>query len=206
MAAVAAASDRPEAAAGATAPRTRAPTSAKANGGRTARSAARWALWTTGFHKERDLLSYTQLEELTGLSRPTLSAAITDGLDRGVIVREKAGTSYYYSLNREYEIATSKEPLPVKNSNRTSKETLPEPVKKLNIQKKERNLKKDRSRKRDPRLDHPAMIAYNEVMRLWPPKNEWRDRVCEVEDIDRCRKVLISWSGKGWTISSLPSG
>lgn len=53
------------------------------------------------------------------------------------------------------------------------------------------------SKSRDERLDHPAMKAYNEIMHLWPPNNEWRDRVCEVNDIGRWREILLAWSGKG---------
>ena len=56
---------------------------------------------------------------------------------------------------------------------------------------------KKRTKKRDIRLDHPAMKAYNEIARYWPPFAV-RDQVCQVKDADKWRGVIREWIGKGW--------
>lgn len=57
--------------------------------------------------------------------------------------------------------------------------------------------KKSASRKRDARLDHPAIVAYRDEAHLTPP-HAVRDAICEVTDADRWRKVVTDWIGSGW--------
>jgi len=65
---------------------------------------------TTGWRKESDRISISQYHELTGISgRDTLIRAIQDALDNNFIVREPAGNSFYYSLNRDYEMDVNDE-------------------------------------------------------------------------------------------------
>jgi hypothetical protein len=53
-------------------------------------------------------------------------------------------------------------------------------------------------RKRDIRLDHPAIIAYREEARLHVPVT-WRDDVIEtIDDAERWQRLVHSWIGKGW--------
>jgi len=53
---------------------------------------------TFGWHKRQDLLSFSQLEELTGMSRQGVNNGIQDAMDRGVIGRSKDGNSFLYWL------------------------------------------------------------------------------------------------------------
>lgn len=53
---------------------------------------------TFGWHKREDRLSYSQLMQLTGLSRQGVVNGIEDGLARGTIHRDAAGDSFVYSL------------------------------------------------------------------------------------------------------------
>lgn len=109
---------------------------------------------TKGFQKEWDEISLTQLEKLTGLSRPTVSQCAQEGLEMGILLRKPKGQGYRYSINNQYEIFTSKESLLVKESNQTSKESLPEVVKNLYTQKKERNSKENYAPSAQERLDN----------------------------------------------------
>ena len=53
-------------------------------------------------------------------------------------------------------------------------------------------------RKRDERLDHPAIIAYREEAHLHIPINLRDDVVEVVDDAERWQKVIHAWMGKGW--------
>lgn len=53
---------------------------------------------TFGWHKDEDELSFTQLEERTGLSRQSVNDGITSALDRGYVKRRKQGRSFLYRL------------------------------------------------------------------------------------------------------------
>lgn len=122
---------------------------------------------TKGWHKDEDELSYSQLEALTGMTRPTVAGAVKEALSAGYVKRTKSGISFKYSLNKEFELDTSKEIEPVKKSNQTSKETLPEPVKKSNTQKKERKIKeKELAPNGAPPAEPPKPKISNEVRKF----------------------------------------
>lgn len=53
---------------------------------------------TFGWHKERDMLSLSQLEGLTGLSRQGVIDGIEKGIERGTIERIPHGQSFDYSI------------------------------------------------------------------------------------------------------------
>jgi phage replication O-like protein O len=53
---------------------------------------------TFGWHKDEDELSFSQLEERTGLSRQSVSDGIASALDRGYVQRRKQGRSFLYRL------------------------------------------------------------------------------------------------------------
>ena len=53
---------------------------------------------TFGFHKRADLLSLTQIEELTGLSRQGVLDGVKAGLERGILQRKPRGGSFIYGL------------------------------------------------------------------------------------------------------------
>lgn len=55
---------------------------------------------TFGYHRDRIKLSLTTLQELTGLSRPTVVKGINEGMERGTITRQAhADGSYVYALS-----------------------------------------------------------------------------------------------------------
>lgn len=56
---------------------------------------------TFGWHKEKDKLSISQIEELSGLSRQGTINGVQAGMERGVIVREPDGAGFLYSINVE---------------------------------------------------------------------------------------------------------
>jgi len=55
---------------------------------------------TFGWHKEKDKISLTQLQKLTGLSRQSVLDGLSAGIERGTIVRgDETPDGYEYSLN-----------------------------------------------------------------------------------------------------------
>jgi phage replication O-like protein O len=63
---------------------------------------------TYGWHKEKDTISLSQFQDLTGIkNRSTVVKAINEALDDGILIREPSGMSYSYSLNRGYIIDKS---------------------------------------------------------------------------------------------------
>jgi hypothetical protein len=58
--------------------------------------------------------------------------------------------------------------------------------------------KTKKGKKRDPLLDHPAIIAYKDEARLHVPI-AWREEVCEtVDDAERWKELVHEWIGHGW--------
>lgn len=94
---------------------------------------------TFGYHRERYALTISDLETLTGLSRPAVVEAVSDGERRGMICREVVDGRTTYSLVINDEVlAVKKESLPVKKVNHDDgKESLPSAVKKVNRRSKE---------------------------------------------------------------------
>jgi len=70
---------------------------------------------TRGWHKEEDWISISQYMKLTGIkNRTTCHNAIQDALSKGYLIRRPYRTqSFKYGLNKEYEIRTSTETVPV---------------------------------------------------------------------------------------------
>jgi DNA replication protein DnaD len=91
---------------------------------------------TFGWHKNEDELSLSRLEDLTGLSRPSVIVGTEAALNRGVIQRRAQGNSFVYSL-----VVKDVDQLSPLTSD--SKDALPEVVKPLNTQKKEKENSKE---------------------------------------------------------------
>lgn len=110
---------------------------------------------TFGWHKKRDKISLTQLEELTSLSRPSVVAGLEAAIERGIVRRtpdknDKRGGVFYELVVEEMaqsDQMTSKDFELVNNSNqlkeltKTSKDFELELVKNINTQKKEKEKK-----------------------------------------------------------------
>ena len=102
-----------------------------------------------GGRKEWDVISLSQFCKMTGLSRPAVNVALQDAIKDGWIERKTKGQSFEYQVVKkvnQLEELTSKEIEPVGEP--TSKESLPELVKKVNTQKKG-NKKKNTSANAD---------------------------------------------------------
>ncbi len=54
-----------------------------------------------------------------------------------------------------------------------------------------------KTKARDPRLDHPALVAYRDAMRLTPPEL-WRDEIITIDDLEKWKAILKSWLGKSF--------
>lgn len=58
---------------------------------------------TYGWHKRKDRISFSQFISLTGIkNKSTLSNALSECLEKGVLLRHKKGNSFEYELNRNY--------------------------------------------------------------------------------------------------------
>jgi hypothetical protein len=105
---------------------------------------------TLGWHKDTDLISLSQLQRLTGLTRPTILRGIEMALRRGTIFRRAVGGSYRYGLledpARWSPPGRGKDSLPGRSNSftRGGKAPLPEVVKRLYPQKKEKDIQSNR--------------------------------------------------------------
>lgn len=75
---------------------------------------------TIGYQKRSDIISYSQFEKLTGLSRPSVCDGLGYALARGLVIREQVGQRWRYSLQPVASGYQLKEA--------TSSPRLPEPV------------------------------------------------------------------------------
>lgn len=67
---------------------------------------------TFGWHKDKDKISLTQLQDITGLSRQGVINGIDAGIERGIILKEPDGVSFIYSLIIEDADETSQRSRP----------------------------------------------------------------------------------------------
>ena len=118
---------------------------------------------TRGWHRQADLISLSQLEAQTGMSRKTVISAIDEALRLKWIARREVmtdrGASYVYEFRvaaEDSDDATSGNSALVeklhwkewKNSTATSGESTPLPVEKLHTQKKGKKTKKEKESSR----------------------------------------------------------
>jgi hypothetical protein len=72
---------------------------------------------TIGYGKRSDIISYSQFEEMTGMTRPSVCDGINYALERGLVTREKSGQYWQYSIkvvaiDYQYAGTTSSHRLP----------------------------------------------------------------------------------------------
>ena len=66
-------------------------------------------------------------------------------------------------------------------------------------------LRKSGKRKaRDPRLDHPAVRLYRQVMRLTASEKQRQTIIDTVADVELWRETLEHWADHGWRPTNLP--
>ena len=87
---------------------------------------------TFGWHRPTCKLSLSQLQQLTGLSRPTVVATLRQCLDRGLIQRHADNDSYRYSLVIDTEAVKKVDHPQLNDLTTPSKITLPPLVKSFN--------------------------------------------------------------------------
>lgn len=169
---------------------------------------------TIGWQKECDMISLTQLETLTGLSRPAVNKALHTAMERGWVEctgRGKQRTGCYKlssgSVNDVNQLTglTSKQrsPVSVNDVNRSS----PELVNDVNTQKKDSKEKKEKSvgaQKRTPHtrqtsLDslHEAVTIYKELTSRSPPPTTATLIATTVLDIPAWRAAVKVWCDRG---------
>lgn len=151
---------------------------------------------TFGFHREKIKLTISDIEELTSLSRPSVTTALDVGIRRNMIRRDtESDGKFSYSLVINDEVlATSKKNLPVKRFYREGskdilpptvkefyrdgKETLPKSVKRVDrltpVLKKEKESIKEK--KEDD--DLPLPLSFSESARA-AVHQAWRDQYGE---------------------------
>lgn len=142
---------------------------------------------TIGWHKDSDVISLSQFQELTGIgSRPTVLLAIKDAEAMGILIRtpDKESGSFSYCINRDFEIevemASLETKLPKHNTSLETKlagslETKHTKESSLNI-----DLKQNLS-------DWPDTISpwVNKITELWkitPPQKPKRKKSGEYFD------------------------
>lgn len=65
---------------------------------------------TLGWHKTRDIISITQLEKMTGLSRQGVIDGVEKAITRGLVDRKPVGQGYYYRLKVAEPVEFEPEP------------------------------------------------------------------------------------------------
>jgi phage replication O-like protein O len=104
---------------------------------------------TFGWHKQEDLISLTQLEELTGLSRQGVIDGVKLGIQHGLLVRREANVDgnegYFYGLNLVNNIDYSKKNQSILLTTTSQQNGLPL-VNNIDTQKKPLNKGKESAR------------------------------------------------------------
>lgn len=180
---------------------------------------------TIGWQKECDLISLTQLEKFTGLSRPAVNKALHTTIERGWVEctgRGKQGTGCYRltaelvnDVNQLTEI-TSKQrlPLSVNDVNRSS----PQLVNDVNTQKKDLKEKKERDVTRANRAPRTPPISkqtnldtFNQAVLIYKELSGKKHIaptlttliVNRISDVDKWRVVIESWTACGFNIGNV---
>jgi phage replication O-like protein O len=99
---------------------------------------------TNGWNKERDQISYSQFEKLTGIkNKKTLSNAIVGLIEKGLIDRKKHGKQSFTYQVTSYRSVPVSESKPVTVSHQTGYRSVPEPVTVSYPQKKKETNKRN---------------------------------------------------------------
>ena len=180
---------------------------------------------TFGWHRQKVKLTYEDFKNGTGLGSQAIHAGIKEADDLNMIIKEKDGRGFSYSLNRDFELPSnlfenqrdkSLKIKEVRGDTLLNKENkvnsseartadaesnepkyIPDPLfDEVDIPEKKKKKKKSG---RDPRLDHPAVKTYRHFARLYVPVN-WRDRVIEAvgDQAEDWGKLVDAWVGLGW--------
>ncbi len=167
---------------------------------------------TFGWHKKRDKISLTQLEQLTSLRRSSVVSGVKAAIKRGIVrqtldTTDKRGGMFYELVveepNQSSELTSTKFEL-VQNSNQSKEHTRTstnfelELVQNSNTQKKEKEKKERGS-------NTLAIQAYFET---YPNQTLDADQIAEINrivvDISKWHEVLRYWKMSGYRAQSIP--
>ncbi len=159
---------------------------------------------TFGYHRDRARASLTKLQKMTGLSRPSVVKAANQALELGLVEKIKDGGVNEWVVN----VVNHQELGLVKKLNQTSKEALPPSIKEKEtnnnniLNKKDGAKPRTHKKKRDPLLDHPAIIAHKEIIRLHVPII-FREAVVNIvgdspASLNKWKQTLRDWIGAGY--------
>jgi phage replication O-like protein O len=170
---------------------------------------------TIGWQKECDLISLTQFEQLTGLSRPSVNATLKLLIERGAVEQTgtgKRGVKCYRLSERlvnsvnQLSRATSKlsEPVLVNSVNQTS----PGLVNSVNTQKKDSKETNKRKRESAPaqiNLDflHEGVSTYKRLAGRKPAPIMATLIAQTVTDIPRWERAVDAWIKAGFKDSNI---
>ncbi len=157
---------------------------------------------TAGWQKECDVISISQLERITGLSRPAVVTGIKAAMERGVLSREPAKRNgYCYRvvnvLNQSSELTSKATELELVN---VLNQSDPQLVNVLNTQKKDSKERKERERvTRPPKqvnidsLNEACQIVQEQIGKRLTPAAA--TRVADtITDLPRWTKVTARWA------------
>lgn len=180
---------------------------------------------TAGWQKRRDKLSITQLEQLTGLSRPAVVEATKDAQAHTWIERVPDGNSFAYQLTDELWVQTRIGDDELVNQQGqepelTSKHSLPEAVNSVNhllvnsvnTQKKDLKERKEResegakaprptrTEKQKPlNFAHEAVQVFRQLTGVRNVAPAMADRIAEtVVDFPAWREAVSNWLAAGF--------
>lgn len=149
--------------------------------------------------------SYDTLERETGYTRATIATALNElhnlTIDGHRVLewyRERDSTGKFTGSNRYLVFPTQEEldniqslvfpTLGKSNGGKTKPEVKP----------KTKGKSKPVNKVRDARLDHPAIVAYREIVHLQVPTSWRQDVVDTVSNIEKWRGIVKDWEGKGF--------
>jgi len=177
---------------------------------------------TIGWQKECDLISLTQLEKLTGLSRPAVNKALHTAIERGWVEctgRGKQNTGCYKltselvnDVNQLTEI-TSKQGLPA--SVNVVNRSAPELVNDVNTQKKDLKKDKERDGSRAARPTPPPkqtnLDSFNEAVSIFKELSGKKQITpalttliaTRVTDMSVWRATIESWASCGYNVMNI---
>jgi phage replication O-like protein O len=171
---------------------------------------------TFGWHKKRDKISLSQLEQMTSMSRPSIVAGLEAAINRGIVrrtpdVNDNRGGVFYELIvedmdqsaqltSKDFELVNNSNQL--KNQTRTSKDFELELDKNLNTQKKEKEKKE---RGGETQAHAPAVQAYFDT---YPNERLNADQIDQINatviDMPKWLEVLRYWKASNYRAQSIP--
>lgn len=158
---------------------------------------------TFGWHKDEDELSFSQLEERTGLARQSVNDGITAALKRGYVKRRKSGRSFLYRLEVQNLDSQGTGPSDGQASRPIGEGDVPDgSVKDLDTQKKGTTSKEKGKEKARPEVERLCQLMADLCNERTDPEGNrpkpkytvtktWRDECRRLLDIDGKSEAMV---------------